>query len=98
MTIDVKKNDFLFYCKVLREVLSNTLVNVNDVLTNDIIYKKQALIWIKAQNFNEPEENEINVFLLFTQIHVSEGVLNVATMSSACQGHNSSNVAGLCCQ
>ena len=46
--------------------MANSFLQMNAVLTYDIINQEHALLWINLQDFQGLQDSKVEVFLLFT--------------------------------
>src|SRR6266446_2473089 len=95
--MDMEKINGLFYCKIVGKILPNSFVQVDDVLTDDVVDKKQSLSGIEPEDFYEHQDSEIDVFLLFPKVHVREGVRYKTSVPCTRKSHNSRNITGFGC-
>jgi hypothetical protein len=63
--MDVEKINCLIDRKIIRKIFPYSFVQIDDVLTDDVVDEKQALSGIEAEDFYESKDSKINVFLLF---------------------------------
>ena len=73
--------------------MSNSFLEVNEVLACDIVYEEHSLFWVYPGDAQGLQECKVNVPLLFALEQVDQGIRHKTSMPSAGHGDNTSQIA-----